>query len=227
MALLMQEKGVPIHSVVAFDTGWEFPQMYEHWDLFEQVTGLKIIKLHPKQPFDYWLAEHVVRKRSGPEKGQISNIGYGWPSSMRRWCTREKVRAINSYLKTVPFAISCVGMAADEAHRTRSDNKYPCRYPLIEWGVDEFEALAICKLHGFHWGGLYDVFRRVSCFCCPLARMGELRLLRTNFPELWGKMKDMDSRVGVSGFKRRFKNEYSLEEIDNRFAKEEETQWMF
>ena len=65
MALLMLEKGVPIHSVVAFDTGWEFPQMYEHWDQFERYTGLKITVLRSNKPFTHWMLEREVIGRIG------------------------------------------------------------------------------------------------------------------------------------------------------------------
>lgn len=193
MTLLMLEKGVPIHSVVAFNTGWEFPQMYDHWDQFERYTGLKITVLKPSKPFDYWMFECKVVARTGPKKGEVHRIGYGWPSPMRRWCTREKVDTINKYLRSVQCPVSCIGIAADEAHRVRERQKYPCRYPLIEWDIDEPSALAICKAHGFHWGGLYDLFQRVSCFCCPLQRIGELKKLRKNFPELWEKMLEWDA----------------------------------
>lgn len=32
MLLMMLERGEDIHSVVFFDTGWEFPEMHEHID---------------------------------------------------------------------------------------------------------------------------------------------------------------------------------------------------
>ena len=45
MLHLMLEKGEPFHSVIFFDTGWEFPQMYEHLDLVEKKTGIEIVRL--------------------------------------------------------------------------------------------------------------------------------------------------------------------------------------
>ena len=32
-----------------------------------------------------------------------------------------------------------------------------------------------CTERGFTWDGLYERFSRVSCFCCPLQGIGELR----------------------------------------------------
>ncbi len=94
LALLMLEKGEPIHSLVAFDTGWEFPQMYDHWKKFEEYTGLKITVLKPEKSFTYWMFEREVVARKGPMKGKVHRIGNGWPSPMRRWCTRQKVGGI-------------------------------------------------------------------------------------------------------------------------------------
>ena len=42
MLLMMLERDEPIHSVVFFDTGWEFPEMYDHIRLLENKSGVKI-----------------------------------------------------------------------------------------------------------------------------------------------------------------------------------------
>lgn len=218
MALMMLERGEKIHSVVAFDTGWEFPQMYDHWRQFEEYTGLKITVLRPKKSFDHWMLHQKVVSRNGENKGTVHRVGNGWPSPMRRWCTRVKVGAINKYLDAIKNPVSSVGIAADEAKRVKENSKYPCRYPLIEWDIDEPAAFDICKKHGFKWGGLYNIFRRVSCYCCPLQRIGELKKIREHFPELWFKMLELDSEitdnVGFLGYK-------SVHDLDSRFAEED------
>lgn len=202
MVLEMLERGEKIHSVMAFDTGWEFPQMLEHWERFEEYTGLEIIKLYPKKPFEYWMIDRPVCHRGEPEPYRIGN---GWPSPMRRWCTREKMKEIRKYLKNIDGAVSCVGFAADEAKRVGSvsGSDIVQRFPLIEYDIDEAEALTVCRKHGFEWGGLYDHFRRVSCFCCPLQRDKDLKILREHYPELWGKMINWDIAQGKDniGFK--------------------------
>ena len=68
-----------------------------------------------------------------------------------------------------------VGIAADESRRCKQD-RYTC-YPLVEWGVTEAEALQICYAHGFDFGGLYEIYHRCSCWCCPFQRIDELRKL--------------------------------------------------
>jgi len=218
MLLMMLERNEPIHSVVFFDTGWEFPEMHEHIDKLEKYTGIEIVRLKPKLSFTYELNEKPIRKRSGKDKGKIHRIGNGWPSAMRRWCTGRKIDAIDKYYKQQFEFISCIGFAADEAKRVpvKSQKKWPERYPLIEWDISEDEALKYCYDHGFDWGGLYDLFGRVSCFCCPLQRIGEIRNLRTHRPELWEKMLEMDQKQF-----RGFKGVKTVRDLEVRFYEED------
>ena len=92
--------------------------------------------------------------------------GNNWPSFMRRWCTREKMNALHKYLKSIPGAVSCVGLAADETGRLETSDaksrKITCRYPLIEYGMTEAQALQYCYDKGYTWNGLYQIFNRVS-----------------------------------------------------------------
>ena len=221
MVLEMLERGETIDQIIAFDTGWEFPQMLEHWDKFERYTGLKIdmpiTRVYPKQPFDYWIFDRPVCKRGETTPHRFGN---GWPSPLRRWCTREKVNAIRRELKKLGDTTSCVGYAADEEARVggMSGSDVIQRYPLIEWGIDEAEALKICTRHGFDWGGLYKHFHRVSCFCCPLQRLDELRTLRKHFPDLWQTMIDWDARC--KGNNPGFKMYDTVMDLERRFAEE-------
>ncbi len=224
MALEMLDRGEEIHSVVAFDTGWEFPQMLEHWDKFEEYTGLEIVRVYPKEPFDYWLFDRPIISRKGENKGKVHRLGNGWPAPKRRWCTREKVNAIRRHIKSIENQVSCVGYAADETNRISGlvGSDIEQRFPLIEWGIDEAEALRICKRHGFDWGGLYDHFRRVSCFCCPLQRLGELRTLRREFPELWETMLEWDARC--PSYNPGFRGRTTVHDLERRFAEEDKQQ---
>jgi 3'-phosphoadenosine 5'-phosphosulfate sulfotransferase (PAPS reductase)/FAD synthetase len=224
MLLMMLELGEPVHSAIFFDTGWEFPEMYPHLDLVARKTGVKIVCLKPARPFHYWLYERPVVAAKGPNKGEVHRIGNGWPSPLRRWCTREKTHAIRRYLKTVPNSVSCIGFAADEGHRaTGSANLQAVngatRFPLIEWGVTETDALQYCLARGYKWGGLYDVFHRVSCFCCPLQRLSELRKLRKHYPKLWARMLKMDE--AIPDHNRGFKGYKTVRDLENRFAEED------
>ncbi len=157
--------------------------------------------------------------------GKVHRIGNGWPSPGRRWCTREKVKTINIYLKSVSDPVSCIGYAADEAHRSDSKNVVDSiargkkiRFPLIEWDMTEAQALAYCRKHGFDWGGLYDHFSRVSCFCCPLQQLRDLRKLRKFYPDLWRKMLEWDA--AVPGHNRGFRDYDTVRDLESRFSQE-------
>ncbi len=222
----MLEHGEPVDHVIWFDTGWEFPQMADHVALVEKQTGIEITRLQPAQPFDYWMYERQIVARKGPMLGKVHRIGNGWPSPMRRWCTRLKVNAIDNQLKEwgAPDIVVCIGFAADEAERggrSLDDRDYEKRFPLIEYGMTEADALEYCYNLGYDWDGLYEVFHRVSCFCCPLQSLAELRNLRTYFPELWARMLEMDSRI--PGHNAGFHHYDTVHDLEDRFAEEEIT----
>ena len=117
--------------------------------------------------------------------------------------------------------IEYVGLAADEGYRLeRKNNQNPNhRHPLVDWNITEAECLRYCYDHGFDWDGLYEIFRRVSCWCCPLQSLSELRKLYRHFPELWEQLKTWDGMTW-----RKFRADYSVEELEKRFDFEEEWQ---
>ena len=187
MLLLLLEQGKRIDEIVYYDAEtWEFPQMHEHMQEVANKTGLPVTRLRSEKKFDYWFSEHIITK--GQNKG---SKGYGFPSVTRRWCTREKTRVINKYIGSCD--VLYIGYAFDEIHRVKDLETKAKKivYPLIEAGITEKEALQKCREYGFTWGGLYEIFFRVSCWCCPLQRKSELRKLYTHFPELWQRLQQM------------------------------------
>lgn len=227
MLLMMLEKNEPIHSVVFFDTGWEFPEMIDHVNRLQKYAGLDFIRLKHKHSFDYLLNEKPIVARKGQFKGDIHRHGNGWPSMWRRWCTRVKINEIEKYYKQQKDFISCVGFAADEAKRVPADlkKKWEERYPLIEWDIDEKKALEYCNSHGFYWGGLYELFGRVSCYCCPLQRIGELKNLRRYRPALWQKMLEMDIPLIEQGLD--FKGGKTVHDFERRFSADDMQRELF
>ncbi|MFW5490411.1 MAG: phosphoadenosine phosphosulfate reductase family protein [Desulfovibrio sp.] len=226
LVLKSLEKGLPIHALHHFDGGWEFPQMQDHLDKFENYTGIPILRIKPKENFEYWMLERPVIARTGPLKGQLRGVGHGWPSWTRRWCTRQKAVYLDKAVADLSNPVKLIGFAADEEHRARRGMnkkgryaKYVARYPLMEWGVTESDALAICKRHGFDWGGLYDIFPRVSCFCCPLQSVGELKKLRLYFPDLWARMLKWDSARGKHN--KGFLHYRTVHDLECRFSWED------
>jgi 3'-phosphoadenosine 5'-phosphosulfate sulfotransferase (PAPS reductase)/FAD synthetase len=238
MLLMLLERGEPIADIVFFDGGWEFPQMLEHLEKLERFVGRGITRLRPrlpvgvvteKAPFDWLFSEYPVVKRG---TGQVHMIGRGWPAPNRRWCTGVKQRALKAHLLALTHREGavlplrqCIGFASDELERLAGPTKrdgmyYVQRYPLVEWGVTEADALAYCKKRGFTWGRLYDYFGRVSCFCCPLQPLNDLRKLRWVYPGLWERMLKMESWLPENDKGRRF-NHSSVSRLERRFAAED------
>jgi len=213
MLLRMIEEGMPVDIILFCDTGLEFEGMYNHIDRLEKYIGKPITRLKSPHDFEYLFLEHMP-KRNNPEL--VGRKGYSWGGPRNRWCTSMlKIRIINKYLRELSkqyTLVQYVGIAADEPHRVRD-----LRYPLIEWGMTEKDCLEYCKVRGFDWDGLYDIFHRVSCWCCPLQSFDEMRKLRKHFPELWRKLGEWDKKTW-----RKFTKYYSVEELEIRFAYEDE-----
>ena len=206
MLLMLLENGERVDDVVMFDTGEEFPEMYDHIDRLERYTGIEFTKLRMDPSF-----EHLMFVRRLTRGKRESENGYGWPRPNARWCTARKTQAIDKYVKSLGEAEVCVGIACDEKRPTPPQK----RYPLVEWGVSEQECLDYCKARGFDWGGLYERKKRVSCWCCPLQSLNDLRVLKELHPELWTRLKDMDSLAYNT-----FRIDYSVEQLEEKFAKE-------
>lgn len=219
MLLMLLERGEQVDEVVFFDTGWEFPQMLEHIDRVEAEAGVKVTRLSPDKPFEFYMLEY--EKTKGKRRG---SKGYGFPTPMARWCTRIKTETIGRHLKSLGEIELCIGIAADESKRVK-DGK---RYPLVEWGVTEADALRYCYERGYDWGGLYEQFNRVSCWCCPLQPIAELRELRKNHPQLWDRLMLMDAEVNRRPMAQcRFRDDYDLPELEMRFRREDRQMSLF
>ena len=222
MLLRMIEEGMRIDYIVFCDTGLEFPEMEEHIRKVEEYIDRKITVIKSEKDFIYWATEYNVTAKTyhdGVKPGETFH--YGWPTRRIRYCTRElKNNIIDRYfreLRKTYEIVEYVGIAADEPERERDKN-----YPLITWGMTEADCLKYCYDRGFTWGGLYEIWDRVSCWCCPLQSLGDLKKLRDNRPKLWADLKDMDSRIREKAILPYFKWQLELSDIERRFEVEDE-----
>ncbi len=231
--LLMLEKNMPIDAVFWADTGCEFPEMYRHIAKLDEhlyrERGIHITALRHPKGFEYMMFDYPLQRQRAIDQRVAMGVppqGYGWPGAKVRWCTGQlKTHLINreiNRLKQEKKAVSCIGIAADEAWRCKDDPHF--RYPLVEWGITEAQALQICYDRGFDFGGLYEIYHRASCWLCPLQRTSELKKLRQHHPELWARLRDMDNRARAQfgpGPLGQFKKNWSVERLEERFAKED------
>lgn len=218
MLLMLLEKGYPVDYILFADTGKDFPQMHDHLcKLAEYIkehhpTAPEITVLKADKSFDHLMFEHI--KTKGKRKG---SAGYGWATMLARWCTAAlKTAVIEKFCRENIQGdfIHYIGIAYDEPQRLRTDAHKS--YPLAEWSITEAAALEYCYECGFDWGGLYKHFDRVSCWCCPLKNLQELRMLWRYYPELWGELKRMDERAY-----NQFRADYSVAELEEKFKREE------
>lgn len=226
MLLRLLEEGRPVDLILFCDTGLEFPQLYDHIRKVEQYIGREITVVKCKDDFEYLFARKPIKRKKLTQNAVrygMERDGYSWAGPKMRWCTqllkdgpREKYL---STLKEKYEVVEYIGLAADEGYRLqRKCNQRPnIRLPLVEWGMTEADCLQYCYDRGFDWAGLYTKMKRVSCWCCPLQSLKELRVLYREFPELWDQLRRWDAITW-----RPFRADYSVAELEKRFDFEEE-----
>jgi len=209
MLLMMVEKGYQIDRIICVDTTKEFQAMYRHIEKVQSLIfpmEIEIVKID----YDYWFGEHVKTKGK-----RVGEKGYGWPDFRTRWCTALKRDTVKK-IKYPEGAVQYHGIAFNEKDRCdNNSDRLSVRYPLVDWGITEKQALEYCYSKGLDWEGLYEKFNRVSCWCCPLSRIGELRVLHNGFPELWAKLEEMDKKSF-----RKFRSDYTVKQLTEKFISE-------
>jgi hypothetical protein len=204
--------------------------MYRQWDKIDQLLyqerGIHLTILRHPKGFEWLMFDQPKEKPStlaAREALGVTPYGNGWPGIRVRWCTGQlKTHLIQKEVNRIKGAYNAlhyVGIAADEPQRIRNEV-----YPLVEWGITEAEALKICYDRGFDWNGLYEIYHRCSCWCCPFQRIDELRKLRRHHPELWVELRELDERaIGQFGSTAlgRFKDNWTVEQLEQRFAAED------
>jgi len=216
MLLRLIEEKKQIDEIIYFDCGsFEWPQMESHINQIEKDIGRKILKIKPHKDF-YELATELQ-----PRNKQIN----GWPTPSMRWCTMIKINMIKQALRPYRPYIQYIGFSSDENDRilkasikgnnVKRDKFMINRFPLMEWQMTEKDCLGYCFDRGYTWGGLYDYFSRVSCWCCPLQNNSDLTKLCKYFPVMWQKLKEWDCKMPD-----RFKRDEKIFEKIERKAKE-------
>lgn len=208
MWLLLWSRGVKNLVPVHYRSEWDWPCGRDEIERVEKITGIKCHVMDCQGRFDA-----ILEKR-------------GWPTWGVRWCAGEKRDKLKVFLNSVKRGqpgykvLYAIGVAANELQRMKQDwiKREAAWMPLVEWGVNESEALKICARHGCLWGGHYMRRGRLSCWCCPRQKIGDLREIYFYNPKLWDELKRKDT---ISPGKRKFKwNKKGIPELERRFAKE-------
>lgn len=176
----------------------------------------KIIKERWGIEVEHTRAEHTYqdvfyrRRKNGKAQGQI----HGFPMTRGAWCNdRLKTRTLDLIKRG---CISYLGIAADEPNRFHSltDTK---KSPLVEAGWTEDDCRRWCEDNDL-LSPIYTTAARGGCWFCHNQGVGQLRLLRKNYPELWALMLKWDKDSPVT-----FKADgHTVWDFDRRFQLEDD-----
>lgn len=166
---------------------------------------------HVRGKWTYQDVFYRKRKCTKTAPGEIR----GWPMTRGAWC--------NSAVKMPPLKvlekgdkIIYIGIASDEPNRFHNLSDTKCS-PLAEAGWTEADCRRWCEDNAL-LSPIYTTATRGGCWFCHNQGVGQLRLLRKNYPELWALMLkwDRDSPVTFHA------DGHTVHDFDRRFAAEDE-----
>lgn len=188
-------RGYPLDEVVTFDVGMEFDAIYHMRDRalpFLREHGILYTELKMDRPFEYYMFDHLVHGRNG------IHYGYSWCGGRVRWGTTQKIRAMDQYAEE-RGAYVYLGIAADEQKRLHKKRKPYKLTPMADWGATEAMALQSCYENGFTWQEgnvyLYDILKRVSCWCCAGKNLTELRNMHKYLPHYRQRLRALQAKT--------------------------------
>lgn len=143
---------------------------------------------------------------------------YGFPVLHGQWCTGELKGGALRIPPETNTVVSLLGIAADEPERIERHMKKPnVRLPLVEIGWTEADCRKWCEENDL-LSPIYTTATRGGCWFCHNQGVGQLRLLRKNYPDLWALLMkwDLDSPVTFRP------DGHTVHDLDERFRLEEE-----
>ena len=142
---------------------------------------------------------------------KVKNQIYGFPIMKGNWCTSELKKA------TIPNEIQILGIAADEPERIERHTKPNIILPLVQIGWTEADCRKWCEENDL-LSPIYKDSLRGGCWFCHNQGVGQLRLLRKNYPDLWELLMKWDNDSPVTFHA----DGHTVRDFDKRFALEDE-----
>ena len=178
--------------------------------IIKKRYGIEVEHIHAPKSYE----DTFYRVRKGfKHDGQI----YGFPMIRGAWCNdRLKTGPLEKFKKSLGDHVDYIGIAADEPNRFHNltDRK---RSPLVEHGITEAEARKICEELDL-LSPIYTQSARGGCWFCHNQSVGQLRLLRHQYPDYWALMLKWDTDSPVT-----FKADgHTVHDFDRRFQLEDE-----
>lgn len=211
----IEEFGWPLDRIVhaevwATDTiPADLPPMVEFKERADSIVkkrwGIEVEHISSKT-YEYYFYK---KRKSGKHEGQI----HGFPMTRGAWCNDRLKTSVLDSLKGGD-CISYIGIAVDEPNRFHNLSR-TTKSPLVEAGWTEALCREWCEKNEL-LSPIYTTATRGGCWFCHNQSVGQLRLLRRNYPEYWALMLkwDNDSPVTfhadghtVHDFERRFRAE--------------------
>lgn len=113
--------------------------------------------------------------------------------------------------------VQYIGIAADEFKRIERHEKKGFIMPLVDIGWNEAYCRKWCEDNNL-LSPIYKTATRGGCWFCHNQSIGQLRLLRKDYPELWGHLMRLDVDSPVT-----FKADgHTIHDFDKRFQMEDE-----
>lgn len=220
----IEQLGWPLNRIVhaavwATDTiPADLPPMVEfkaHADrIIKERWGIAVEHVRSKWTYESgFYTEHYYKNMGVANPGR--NGIYGFPVRVGAWCnSRLKVSALKKAQPT--GSIIYMGIAADEPNRFHNLTDVK-KSPLVEAGWTEHDCRLWCEGNDL-LSPIYTTATRSGCWFCHNQGVGQLRLLRKKYPELWALMLKWDADSPVS-----FKADgHTVHDFDRRFRLEDE-----
>lgn len=139
----------------------------------------------------------------------------GFPFRKGPWCQKLKHIYVQEDTPDEDI-VEYLGIASDEHDRFGQLNARK-RAPLVEFGIDEDLCGLYCQYNDM-LAPTYETSCRDGCWFCHNQGVGQLRLLRRNYPDLWALLMkwDLDSPVTFKA------DGHTVHDFDRRFLLEDE-----
>lgn len=214
----IEQLGLPLDRIIhaevwATDTiPADLPEMVEFKEKADAIIkdryGIEVEHISSEVSY-----EEQFYKRRFNKKKEIDCI-YGFPCIRGAWCNdRLKTGLLNKINKG---NICYIGIASDEPNRFHNLTETKIS-PLVEAGWTEDMCREWCEDNDL-LSPIYTTATRGGCWFCHNQSVGQLRLLRKNYPELWRLLLKWDTDSPVS-----FKPDgHTVHDFDIRFRIEDE-----
>ena len=183
--------------------------------IIKERWGFEVEHIRGKYTYEqHFYVPHIFNKSVPilfPEKNGI----YGFPIRSGAWCnSRLKVSALTKAQKGADAVY--IGIAVEETARYHNLTGKKIS-PLVEAEWTEANCRNWCEENDL-LSPIYNTANRGGCWFCHNQSVGQLRLLRKNYPELWQLLLEWDNDSPVT-----FKADgHTVHDFDRRFRLEDE-----